>query len=50
MGFGLMGRAVPYGGINGVDTSGLSNREESTTGFVCKEVHLALFFTVYVQN
>lgn len=38
MGFGLMGRAVLCGGMDGVDTSDLFNREESTAVFVMKYI------------
>lgn len=50
MGFELMRRAVSCGGIDGVDTSNVFSREESTTGFLCKEACLNFLFIVYVQN
>lgn len=49
MGFELMRRAVSCGAMDGVDTGSIFNREESTTGFLCKEVCLELF-VAYVQN
>ena len=45
-----MRRVVPCGRIDGIDTGSVFNREESTTGFLCKEVCLELLFIAYVQN
>lgn len=43
MGFELiMRRAVPCGGIDGVETHSVLNREESITGFLREEMRLEL--------
>lgn len=45
-----MRRALLCGGIDGVDTGSVLNREESTAGFLSKDLCLELLFTAFVQN
>lgn len=43
-------RAVPGGGIDGVGTGSVFNREESTTAFLSEELCLELLLIAYIQN